>query len=199
MSEFIFDEEHHCYTLDGKPLPSVTRIIKPLYDFSAVHPELLQRAADYGTALHKACELYLVNDLDEESLDENLKRPLEAFQKWASVELNGEEFVCEKKMFHPRLKYAGTTDIIINGQAVIDIKSRPFSEKTDPLQLVAYEHLWMNTDGHKAGPYKHYCLELKQDGTFVYTSARKPKTWEKFRYLMDYYKMSKEIERWKTK
>jgi len=197
MSEFVFDEEKHWYYLDGRPLVSVTRVIKPLYDFSAVHPDVLRRAGEYGTALHKACELSLLNDLDEEGLDENLKRPLEGFRKWAATELNGESYVCEKRMFHPRLKFAGTADIIIDGQAVIDIKSRAFNPITDPLQLVAYEHLWMNTDGHSPGPYKHYTLELKQSGEFVFTSARKPKTWEKFRYLLDYFNMGKEIERWK--
>lgn len=199
MKGFHFDGEHHWYTFDGKPLVSVTRVLKPLYDFSFVNHDVLARAADYGTALHKACELSLSDDLDEDSLDENLKRPLEAFQMWAEAELNGESYVCEKRMYHPRLKYAGTADIIIDGQAVIDIKSRPFSEKTDPLQLIAYEHLWMNTEGHSPGPYKRYVLELKQDGTFVVTNAGRPRAWEKFRYLLDYFKMTKEIETWKTK
>lgn len=197
MKGFHFDEEHHWYTFDGKPLVSVTRVLKPLYDFSFVPPDILARAAAYGTALHKACELSLSDDLDEDSLDENLKRPLEAFQRWAETELNGESYVCEKRMYHPRLKYAGTADIIIDGQAVIDIKSRPCNAKIDSLQMVGYEHLWMNTEGHSTGPYKHYCLELKQDGTFLMTSVKKPGSWEKFRMLLDYFKIGAEIKRWK--
>lgn len=195
--KYSFDEATHTYRLDGKVIPSVTQILKPLYDFSFAKPDVLSRAASFGTALHKACELHLLGDLDTETLDENLKLPLSAFVKWAESALAGECFVCETSLYHPRLKYAGTPDIIIDGQAIVDIKSRPFNEKTDPLQLVAYEHMWMNTDGHSSGPYKHIVLELKQDGTFVETSARRPKTWEKFRYLLDYHNMTQEINRWK--
>lgn len=195
--KFSFDDAAHSYRLDGKIIPSVTQILKPLYDFSFVNPDVLARAASFGTALHKACELHLSGDLDEESLDENLKRPVDAFRKWADSELSGECFICETILFHPRLKYAGTPDIIIDGQAIVDIKSRAFNEKTDPLQLVAYEHMWMNTEGHSVGPYKHIVLELKQDGTFVETQARRPKTWEKFRYLLDYHNMTQTIKSWK--
>lgn len=195
--KFSFDDATHTYRLDGKVIPSVTQILKPLYDFSFVNRVVLARAASFGTALHKACELHLSGSLDENSLDENLKRPLEAFRQWADSALNGECYVCEMQLYHPRLKYAGTADIIIDGQAVVDIKSRPFSEKMDPLQLVAYEHMWMNTEGHSPGPYKHIVLELRLDGTFVETSARRPKTWEKFRYLLDYHNMTQEINRWK--
>lgn len=197
MKGFHFDEERHWYTFDGKPLVSVTRVLKPLYDFSFVHPDVLARAADYGTALHKACELSLSDDLDEDSLDENLKRPLEAFQRWAETELNGESYVCEKRMYHPRLKYAGTADIIIDGQAVIDLKSRCCNVKVDSLQAIAYEHLWMNTEGHSPGPYKKYVLELKQDGTFVMTNVGAPRSWEKFRHLLSFYNMQQEINKWK--
>lgn len=199
MSNFTFNEEYHCYTLDGKPLPSVTQILKPLYDFTAVNPAVLKRAGDFGTAVHKTIELYLNDDLDEGSLDVNLYNPLMAFKTWQSdnfdIDLNGARI--EHPSYHAKLKYAGTPDIE-SEQFVIDIKSRKVNMLTDPLQLAGYDHM------SGSGKRKRYVLELKQDASYVFTCVNPTKksgddAWNRFRFLLDYYKMSKEIERWKAK
>jgi hypothetical protein len=196
---FTFNEEYHCYELDGKPLPSVTRIIKPLYDFSAVNPDVMARAGAFGTAVHKTIELYLLDDLDEDSLDENLYNPLLAFKAWQvdnfDIDLNGARL--EHPGYHKKLNYAGTPDIE-SEQFVIDIKSRACNTLTDPIQLAAYDHM------SGSGKRERYVLELKQDASYVFTHVNKTQKqstdhWNRFRYLLDYYKMSKEIELWKTK
>lgn len=55
-----FDDEYHQYIVDCLVVPSVTQILKKRfgrkYDF--VNPEVLQRAADKGTAVHSAIEEY---------------------------------------------------------------------------------------------------------------------------------------------
>lgn len=199
MSNFTFSEEHHCYELDGKPLPSVTRILKPLYDFGAVHPDVLKRAGEFGTAVHKTIELYLQDDLDEDSLDENLYNPLLAFKAWQSDNydiLDGTEII-ERPAYHAKLCYAGTPDIITQ-DCVIDIKSRKYSSLTDDCQLAAYDHMTGKGDRER------FVLELKQDASYVFTRSNPTTTkskqdFNRFRYLLDFYKMSKEIERWKTK
>ena len=199
MSEFIFKEDPHQYFLDGVELPSVTRILNPLYDYSSVSRDVLKRAGDFGTGVHLAVKLYLMDDLDEEGLDDNLVKPLEAFRLW---ELDYPEIACdletaavETPMFHPRLKYAGTADIC--GETfLIDLKSRPVNLLTDPLQLAAY-------DNFDKGGRDRYVLELKQDRTYVFTQvdrtmAARKRSFERFRYLLDYYKMGEEIKRWKN-
>lgn len=193
---FTFNEEYHCYELDGKPLPSVTRIIKPLYDFSDIPPDVLQRAADFGTAVHKTIELYLQDDLDEDSLDSNLYNPLLAFKAWQAdnwqFDLGAAKL--ETPAYHPKLKYAGTADI--DGESfVIDLKSRPCKILTDSLQLAAYDHFG-------SGKRQRYVLELKQDASYVFTLLNPTKksgdeAWCRFRYLLDYYNHGKEIEKWK--
>jgi len=198
VSDLVFDETMHRYTLDGEVLPSVTQILKPLYDFSAIPPDVLQRAAEYGTALHKTVELYLKDDLDEGSLDDALKGPLAAFKEWqqafSEVEDGCDNPVIETFCYHPRLKYAGTPDLAYP-YSVIDIKSRPVNMLTDPIQLAAYDHFGK---GNRA----RYVLELKQDGTYNFTKVNPTKksgdlAWSRFRYLLDYHKMTQEIERWK--
>ena len=196
MSNFTFNEEFHCYELDGKPLPSVTRILKPLYDFSAVHPDVLKRAGEFGTAVHKTIELYLRDDLDEDSLDENLYNPLLAFKAWQAdnYEFHDRLFTIETPDYHAKLKYAGTADLTCS-DSVIDIKSRPVNMLTDPLQLAAYDHFG-------SGKRARYVLELKRDASYVFTHVNKTQRqstdhWNRFRFLLDYYHSTKEIERWR--
>lgn len=52
-----YDDDTHCYICDGIIVPSVTQIISGLYDdYNGVSAEVLKRAKDKGTALHKAIE-----------------------------------------------------------------------------------------------------------------------------------------------
>ena len=199
MSEFIFNEELHRYTLDGEVLPSVTTVINNgLHTYAAVPKELLERAARFGTSMHLAIKLYLADDLDEDSLDPPLKGCLDGFKRWVDDyrdEYHIDFSNVEVPGYHKRLKYAGTPDIEME-EAVIDLKSRPISMLTDPIQLTAYDHM---TGG---GNRPCYILELKQDSTYVFTSAlptRKSaaEAWSRFRYLLDYYNMGKQIELWR--
>ena len=68
----LFDEEAHRYELDGRYIPNVTSIIKPLSTLDRVPAEVLARAAERGKAVHKACELHLLGDLDETTLDDEI-------------------------------------------------------------------------------------------------------------------------------
>lgn len=192
-----FDPETHTYTLNGERLPSVTQILKPLYDFSAVPLDVLRRAAEFGNAVHKTVELYLKDDLDEQNLDSALVGPLTGFKMWLMDYPQFAERVpdIETPQYHARLKYAGTPDLVYPDVAVIDLKSRPVNSLTDSIQLAAYDHFGMGTR-------ERYVLELKQDGTYVLTRVNKSKkeseaSWSKFRYLLDYYKMGEEIARWR--
>lgn len=191
-----FDEGTHTYYLGSEKLPSVTQIIRPLYDFSAVPADVLRRAADYGTAVHLTVKLYLDCDLDEITLDPALIPPLEGFKRFQD---DYPEFAMphawETPGYHPKLLYAGTPDLEYES-AVIDIKTRPVSLLTDPIQLAAYDHFG-------PGNRDRYVLELKQDGTYALTHVNKTKkagadAWSKFRYLLDYHRMGQEINRWRA-
>lgn len=193
--ELTFDETTHGYYLGGVKLPSVTQIMRPLYDFSQVNPDVLKRAGEFGTAVHKTIELYLADDLDDEGLDENLRGPLQAFKSWQRA-YGYQGLEVERRMASKRMKYAGTADLILDGYAIIDIKTRPFSLLTDPVQLVAYEKLWLEWGG-KRSSYEHRVLELKQDGTFVYTRANQKQAWPLFQMLLDRHKMDETIKKYK--
>ena len=60
----VFNEEQHTYWLGDKRLISVTRLLKKhglSTDYSAVNPDVLEKAAKKGTAVHSEIEEYIKN------------------------------------------------------------------------------------------------------------------------------------------
>jgi hypothetical protein len=191
-TDLVFDEVLHRYTLDGVVIPSVTQIMKPLYDFSHVNQDVLRRAGDFGTAVHKTIELYLADDLDEDSLDENLLNPFLAFKAWQAdnygIDLDGARI--ERFGYHKKLKYAGTPDIETD-HFIIDIKSRKCNPLTDGIQLAAYDYMTGKGDRLR------YVLELKQDASYVFTNVGNKQAWSRFRFLLDYHNATQTINSWR--
>lgn len=59
MPDFQFNADDHTYTLDGKPIPSLTLLLRTLSDRILSHipdPEVVERARVRGTEAHKAIE-----------------------------------------------------------------------------------------------------------------------------------------------
>lgn len=202
MAELIFKEDTHQYFLDGKELPSLTRIIKPLVDFSMVPPDILAKAAAFGTAVHKTVELYLAGTLDRDTLDENLVPCLDAFEAFliAFPQFAGREVVAERPMAYPRMKFAGTPDLIYDGFAVVELKTRKVNPLTDPIQVAAQERLWLANGGTK-GTYSHHVLELLPGGKWelkTFTKKQIDEGWRRFRYLLDYHYAHQTIQSWRS-
>lgn len=206
---FIFNPEKHEYTLDGEILPSVTQIIAPLSNYSRVNPDILERARLYGTAVHVMIRLWLQNKLDEASLDEQLRPALESFQNWYydgqfAKDIDEHGIICEIPRHHSALRYAGTSDIIIDGVVVIDIKSRPCNLITDSLQLAGYKELHLANGGSKAN-YKHIVMELSEcpitGAKYKETDVYNKKAWPMFRAMLDRYYSEKDfntkVEGWR--
>lgn len=193
-----FNPEKHIYTLpNGEVLPSVTTLIKPLVDFSSVPLGVLERARLFGNGVHKTIELYLLEDLDRNSLDGPLEGCLRAFESFLEDYryFFDEAVEIEKIGYHAKLKYAGKPDLNFQTR-LIDIKSRKCNPLTDAIQAIMYDKMTGK------GEREHYVLELYQEGNYVLaplnTTARKrSESWSRARFLLDYYNATKEIERWK--
>ena len=135
----VFKEDTHQYFVDGKEYPSVTTILESLTDYSFVNKELLDRAARFGTAVHKATELYDNNELDFDTLDPNLLPYVEAWDMF--LHQYKPEILSVEQRVASMYGYAGTLDryAIINGKrTIIDIKSGTVVPKYTGLQLSAY-------------------------------------------------------------
>ena len=142
MSNLKFDPHGHVYTLrneDGtewRRLPSVTEIIKSvgLINFTGIDSEILSRAADFGTAAHQACHLDDLGDLDEQSLDENLKPYLKA---WRAFKGDMVFDAIEQPLYHPVWGFAGTPDRI-KENTIWDLKTGTTVYPSTAIQLAGY-------------------------------------------------------------
>lgn len=168
----VLRESDHTYWLDGQQVPGVTSILAPLSNFDFVSAEVLQAAADFGTAVHLACELDDLGTLDEEQLDPALAPYLSAWRKF-SAEHKVQWTAIEELVYHQSLRYAGKLDrygVVDGSSAVVDIKSSAALYPSVGPQLAAYL---------KAIPgalplTKRLAVQLRPDATYVlkeYTSA----------------------------
>lgn len=75
QSNVVFHEEDHTYTLDGKELSGITGMLqRQLFpdEFQGIPKKILDAAADYGTSVHKSCEDFdfqWINDGTQEVQD----------------------------------------------------------------------------------------------------------------------------------
>lgn len=79
-----FDEATHSYTIEGRSVPSVTRVLDHagLVDFSMVQREILERKSKIGRLVHMATEYFDKGDLDWESLDDYTRGRTEAWMNF---------------------------------------------------------------------------------------------------------------------
>lgn len=164
--ELVFEEMPHIYLLNGEKIPSVSNIMEPLSGahYSGVSEKTLDHAAERGTNVHNAIEIYLkfgIVDIPEES-----RGYLDAFLKWhkdAKPELVGSEI----RMYHKLLRYAGTCDLLCcigEKLVLVDFKTTyTVSEMTCGVQLEAYSQA-LSSHGVKVDEKR--ILQLKKDGKY---------------------------------
>lgn len=113
-----FDEPAHRYTLDGRELAHVTRILKACgvsLDFEALvstgkisHEDLLFKR-DLGRAAHMATHYYDEGTLRRETVSHAVEPRLQAWIDWR--ERTGfTPLMLETALYHPTLLVAGTND-----------------------------------------------------------------------------------------
>jgi hypothetical protein len=122
-----FDATTHTYRFEGRVIPSVTQCLKTagVIDYSMIPQDVLQRAAIRGTAVHKACELWDLDTLDESSLDAEVGAYLEGYKAFLR-DTGFQPARIEERIFHPQYRYAGTLDRTgtLKGQLVlVDFKT----------------------------------------------------------------------------
>lgn len=171
MAELLFDSAAHRYTLNGVWVPSVTQVLKPLYDFGGINPEVLNAKAALGTAVHRACELLDNDDLDEESdagraALEPIAGYLEGYKRFKR-DKRPVLFANEQRLFHPVHRYAGTIDrsYAIDGFIWdIDLKSTVSMSPIVGLQTAAYTEMF-RANG-RTTPARRGALQLFPDGKY---------------------------------
>lgn len=137
-----YNDERHEYRIAGVVVPSVTQVIAPLGpDLSFVDAELLERASNFGRAVHAACEQDDNDMLDEAELSAPLVPYLDAWRKF-KADLDVKILRNEEIVYSDVWKIAGRLDRMatLRGKlAVIDIKTCSTIHRVTGVQLAGYE------------------------------------------------------------
>ena len=165
-SRVVFQEESHTYDLDGKKLHGVTDIVKWVFDetYDGIPADVLQRAAERGTAVHKACELW-----DEFGIvTEDEKREVSAYRELC--EANGLKALASEYLISNETTTASSIDKVFEPTGdeypLADIKgTSQYHEENVALQLSIYAYLFERQNvGKKAGRLMCIWLPREQYG-----------------------------------
>lgn len=134
-----FDEDLHIYyTGDGKPLTGVTSLMKKhglSPDYSMVPPEVLERAAIRGTAVHRALQSY--DDGDTAVSDATVKVYAKA------MAMKGLQVIASEYLVSDNECVASSIDKVLADGSLADIKTT-YELHYDSVrwQLSIYKHLF---------------------------------------------------------
>ncbi len=194
-----FDEASHTYTHNGVVVPSVTQILAPLYDFSMVPEDVLERKKIIGTAVHAAIEISLTAEgLDPASIDPVWEGYYRAWEKFlADTGISRDDIgPGENPLFHSAFGFAGKPDRVIHIDrkwAVVDYKTAVVLHPAIGLQLAAYREML----NHKSNKGEHkvedrYALQLRKNGTYRLEKFSDKTDWATFLALLT-------INQWRKK
>lgn len=142
MSPLTFDPASHTYTLDGQLVPGVTKVLEVLPSaYVHVDPDVLERAAEIGRAVHWIIEHEILGDLVADEVDFHL---LPYLDQWLDFRRTSgfEPLLSEGQVWSRRYRYAGTLDLFgrLNGRkALIDAKRTAAVPRSAGPQTAGYE------------------------------------------------------------
>lgn len=159
-----FDEDAHVYSVDGRPVPSVTQIISEAYG-DLVWPWKSDFAMERGRKVHQAMHLWIMGDLDIKSISASLAGYVAAGVRWLT-ESGFDVLVSEHRMYSATYDYAGTCDLIgtlDRKPTCVDFKTGEPGWATGP-QTWAYSQQWQEETGEIVR--QRYGLRLFDDGSY---------------------------------
>lgn len=178
-----FDEVRHQYLLDGKPVPSVTKVISNVSEDMMLNNSFI-KAGVRGTAVHKLCEM--INNGEKvniEQIPEDIDRYLQGYllfckqEKYTIIE-------SEMRLASSKYRFAGTMDILATNPkgklAIMDIKTSAIVSPTTALQLAAYEQCYKEMSDLKSTKMDRVCIWLTGDGGYQLVHYKDPNDWNVF-------------------
>jgi hypothetical protein len=162
-----FDADTHRYAVGGKPIPSVTTVLRAagLIDFSGVPLPVLDPARERGTRVHLATELDDRGELDIGSVIPEELGYLDAYRRFKR-EAGFIATSIEQRVYSHRYWYAGTLDrigLMRKKRCLLDIKTGAPQRAVGP-QTAAYKAaLPMNV-------MPRFAVYLQPDGSYQLAS-----------------------------
>ena len=179
-----FDAEKHEYWLGDVQLPSVSEIIAPAVDLSAIPASILERKRAIGTAAHLACQ-YIDEDGDVSDVHPSIEGYVDAWRLFKSQFQT--DFMAIETWMHNQ-QFAGTADRVCNILGIVDIKTVAVMSPATALQTAAYAILWGKQG---APPMQRLAVQLKPDGKYVVYSYKDASDFTTFRALLNFYQWKK--------
>jgi hypothetical protein len=164
QNKLTFNPEIHEYLLNGSRIPSVTQALQVLNPLSGIPLDRLESAREFGIAVHLACELYDLNNLDEVNLDPNLQPYLEGWMLFKD-DMNFKPLRVEERVYSVKYRFAGTVDRIGEDLSILDIKSGSELTEIVGLQTAGYQ-LAYNEMNPKNKSKKRLGVLLTPAGTY---------------------------------
>ncbi len=166
-----FDEASHIYTVNGRRLPSVTEILKPVSaDFGMVDPAVLENARNRGVAVDRMIELHEKNQLDHAALSDEMLGYLAAWEQF-KADTGFKPISMQYRVVDTRLGYAGTADALMEDgriRVVVDVKCTAADVPSVGPQTAAY--------AKAGGALGRYALYLRPNSSGVIVPNLKPLT-----------------------
>ncbi|MDD5086069.1 MAG: hypothetical protein PHE61_08600 [Candidatus Omnitrophica bacterium] len=171
--KFKYDAVNHIYRLRGDIIPSNTGILSAegLFDYIGVPEASMEAARLFGSAVHKACELWDKSTLDESILSKPLVPYLDAWKKFVREmqPVVNTEWI-ERPICSYQHRFGTIPDrvwTINNKLTVLEIKSTSTMQKAVGIQL-AGQAIAIKEN---LGPVKQrWAVQLKDNGTYqIYT------------------------------
>lgn len=185
-----FEEKNHIYRWDGEVVPSVTKVISDLSDFSGIPPQVLANKSALGTEFHRIIKLHFLDDLLYDTIDSRLVPAFDTFLEWSAPRLD--EFrkaKSEEMLFSEKMWLTGTCDLATPGE-LFDWKLRNYMPVVDVLQLDGYDTLL------PGGKRKRWtmCFNMKS-GKLNIRRSEHSQSHSMFMYMLDFYHSeNKDIE-----
>jgi hypothetical protein len=138
-----FDPDAHVYRVDGIAVPSVTELLEAAGispDYSKVDRHVLQHARRRGLHVDLCCDLDDANDLDWSSVDPECVGYVNAWRCF-KADYQYVPVASQVIVYHPDLKYAGTTDSVgeLDGNVtVVERKATARMAASYALQTAGY-------------------------------------------------------------
>ena len=122
----VFDSTKHEYRMDGRSVPSVTKILSVVQDFSAIPPEQLRIASEWGSAVHEYLRLYDAGELDLKKADPRMLPIIDSWERLKVARGWVDPVISEQPFYSKRYGYAGTPDRLFKAGSkytLLDIKT----------------------------------------------------------------------------
>jgi hypothetical protein len=175
---FTFDASTHSYNIDGRTVPSVTRVLDHagLVSYDMVRKEILERKSNIGTLVHLAAEFYDKGDLDWSSLDDHTRGRVEAWAQFRADTGFVPRLIEERYIATVNgMTYGLTIDregLIHGREAIIELKTSASPEPWWAIQTSGYALGVPDVEGKSSSPRalfarrRRMVVQLFSDGKY---------------------------------